>query len=441
MSLFNVLLQDNSKWKNWEKFILKFFFIYFAILIFPIDWKFYQTLFSIDWLHLNFYDLFVITKYSPVFFGLEGCANWLVTGILALAGAAIWYKSDSNYNNLYYWLRVVLRYRLAIGIIAYGLIKLFPLQMPYPSLSNLHTNYGDFYAWKIYFHTLGIAQWYESFLGLIEVLAGLLLLNRRTTTFGAGIIIGFTGNVFVANIAYQAGDEVYSLYLFIIALFLFVYDTPRLYNLLMKRQFTLANNIQPVFNAARIKTIRNVLKISFVVFILLLTGTIYANYHTEPYKIPNKDGLKGTYGYYNVRQFKFNDQVIPYSKTDSNRWQNVVFEKWATISVKTAKSIKLDRTLGDVYHEKSMDRNFESAGVGGRRYFAYTADTVAKSISLANKNKNHADEKFELTYQFINDSTLVLKGTNEKKDSIIAVLDRINKKYMLLEGRRKPVKL
>lgn len=443
MSFFNVSQGDSSQWKDYEKAAFRFFFIYFIIQAVPLDWKFYVQLFSVNWLQLNFYDLFSLSKYAPQFFSLTGYANWLVAALLAAIGAIVWgnVKKDSHYDNLYYWLRVILRYRLAIGIIAYGFVKLFPLQMPYPSLSNLHTNYGDFYAWKIYFHTVGIAQGYEIFLGSIEILAGFLLLYRKTTTFGAGIIIGFTGNVFAANLAYDAGEEVYSLYLVVIALFLFAYDAPRLYHLLVQGRYTIASKFQPVFASKKIRGLRVALKAFSVFLIVLLGGATYANYTNEPYKIPSTKGLAGTYGYYDVREFRLNNELIPYSTTDSNRWQNVVFEKWATVSIKIAKPLKLDRSTGEGYFANDIDRNFESAGVGGRRYFAYVADTVAHKVTLHNKNKNHAEEQFVLDYRQVNDSTIVLSGVNEQKDSVYAVLDRINRKYMLFEGRRKPVRL
>lgn len=440
MSFFNT---NNSQWSGKEKIVLRFFILYFIIQVVPLDWKFYRDLFSINLAELSFYDLFKLTKYAPQFFSLTGYSNWGVAAVLAAIGTLIWgnLKREFDYNTLYYGLRVILRYRLAIGIIAYGFIKLFPLQMPYPSLSNLHTNYGDFFAWKIYFHTVGIAQPYEVFLGFVEVVAGLLLLFRRTVTFGSGLILGFIGNVFVANIAYNAGEQVYSLYLVVIAAFLFAYDVPRLYSLLALERQTIANKFTPLLATNGIRTLRVVLKATFIAFIILLGGATYANYSKEPYKIPRTKGLAGTYGYYNVREFRFNNQLIPYSTTDPNRWQNVVFEKWATISIKIARPIKLDPSTGDGYFANDVDRNYESAGVGGRQYFAYTSDTVNKKIVLKNKNKSYSGEGFTLQYKQLNDSTIVLNGVNEKRDSISAILDKINRKYMLFEGRRKPVKL
>ncbi len=141
--------------------------------------------------------------------------------------------------------------------------------------------------------------------------------------------------------------------------------------------------------------------------------------------------MKNAYGFYNVREFRLNNRVIPYSTTDQDRWQDVVFEKWATASIKIARPIKIDRSTGDEYHKADLDRDFESAGVGGRHYYAYSADTITKSLVLINKNKNHRGELFDLHYSIPNDSTIVVQGVNEKKDTVYAVLDRVNRKYLL----------
>ena len=286
MSLFNISNGAASYWSNRDKVVLRFFILFFLVQIIPIDFRFYREIFSNESGSINFYHLFKIAHYYPHYFGSDGFINWVIAGVLAILGTLAWsFRSNDNinYDVLYYWTRVILRYRLAIGIIAYGLIKLFPLQMPYPSLSNLHTNYGDFYAWKIYFHTLGIVQGYEVFLGAVEILAGVLLLFRRTTTFGAGIIIGFTGNVFAANIAYHAGEQVYSAFLLSIALFLFAYDAPRLYRLLVEGKFTAANKFKPVFDEQNVKNTRLLLKSLSALFILILGVATYANFRFAPY--------------------------------------------------------------------------------------------------------------------------------------------------------------
>lgn len=444
-------LQQSSVWKNYELLLFRFCFIYFFIQAVPLDWKFYQILFSINWFNFSFHELFKLTQYAPHFFtktqatswGIAGFADWGIVAIISLAGTIIWSIADrkaTNYERLYYWLRVIVRYRLAIGLLGYGFIKLFPLQMPYPSLSNLHTDYGDFLPWKIYWHTIGITQPYESFLGAVEVLAAIGLLYRKTVTFAAALVMGFTGNIVAANFAYSGGEHVYSLYLVVLAVFLFVNDIPRLYNLLALHKTAIASRFHPSFKSKWLSVSRRIIKAGVFVFVIIYGIKTYANYTSAPYLVPATNAINGLPGYYVVSDFRINDKIIPYSLTDTNQWQNVVFEKWATMSIKTSKAIKLDYTNGDNFSEKDIGRTYESAGIGGRLYYSYTADTLHHTIVLQNKNRNYLNEKYTLSYSKPSDSTIILSGTDAQNNTVYAKLDRINKNYMLFEGRRKRVK-
>jgi hypothetical protein len=439
-------------WTAWEKNLFRFFFIFFLIQIIPLDWKFYRELFSIRWSQLHFHDLFSLTKYYPQLFassadpqfGLGSFASFGVFAVISAIGTLIWAKAEpekKEYSVLYYWLRVIIRFRLAFVLLTYGFIKFFPLQMPYPSLSNLLTNYGDFFAWKIYFQTVGIAPKYESFLGFVEILAAFLIFNRRTVTFGVGLIFGFLGNVAVANGFYDIGEQLMSTFIVLMAVFLFVYDIPRLYNLMIKEVPAYANKFIPQFEDAWLRNLRIGSRAFFLLFALLFSYKAYDNFVHDPYKVPKTPGLSKAFGLYDVKTFVLNKDTIPYSKTNPDRWQDVVFEKWSTMTIKANRPVTIDKSSGEEVHEKDIDRNYELAGFAGRHYFYYEADTVKHTMALQNKNKNHRQEKLFLTYDRPNDSTIVLSGINEKKDSIHVVLAKVNKKFMMLEGRRKPVKI
>lgn len=441
-------LDINSDWTKTEKLLFRFFSLYFLIQVLPLDGRFFKNLFSINWLNISYRDIFYLSRYSPSFVGNDSFINWLIVAIIAGMGSVIWTlrdKEDTNYDKLYYWLRVAVRYRLAIGVIAYGFIKLFPLQAPLPSISNLNTNYGDFTAWKLFSLGLGVVPNYQSFLGLVEIVGGLLLLNRKTATIGTLIIIPFTGNVFVSNIAYEGGEYVYSFYLITLALFIFAYDGLRLFTLFSLEQPASPNRFHPLFSEKWRKA-RLALKTAFVFFFVVLYGyKTYAGYKEGPYQFPAKAGLPKTEGIYNVSEFKVNNTVVPYSKTDSTRWQDVVFEKWNTISIKSNRPVKLDLTNTEEIHENDADRDYEFAGSQGRHYYSYEVDAAKKTLSLKNRNKNYSDETLTLGFTQPNDSTIVLSGINERKDSVYAVLNKINRKYLTFEaqktGRRRGLKL
>ncbi len=217
-SIANQNTKTSSDWSSTQKFGLRLATLFFALtLVAPLDWKFWRELIHTHWSH--FQDLFRLTAAIPQYFyapkwGFASFRNVYLVLVIAFVGAAVWSYLDRNrrqYDTLYYWLRVLLRYRLAIALIGYGLLQIFPVQFPKPTLSDLHTNYGDYLQWKLYYLTNGVAHAnYEQATGLLEVLGGALLLWRTTATIGGIISASLLFNIVLVNFAYQLGDHVYA---------------------------------------------------------------------------------------------------------------------------------------------------------------------------------------------------------------------------------------
>src|ERR1700678_2419204 len=118
-------------WKGWEKIAFRISFIFFLLLSFPNSAAWYAGIIHVNWLRPNYRDVYDIARFdagiavSKTFLGstLIGYATWVWTLVIAIAGAAIWTavvkwrrNERSEYNTLYYWLRVIVRYRAGIGI-------------------------------------------------------------------------------------------------------------------------------------------------------------------------------------------------------------------------------------------------------------------------------------------------------------------------------------
>lgn len=440
-----------ADWQLYEKALFRFVFLYFGIQLLPINEQFFKNLVDTDGGYSRY--VFNLSRYAPHFFGPQDTfLNWLVVAIIALVGAVIWSVRDqgnANYTRLYYWLRVALRYRLAIGLITYGFIKLFPVQAPLPSISNLNTAYGDHTAWKLFSLTLGIVPSYQSFLGGVELLGGLLLLHRKTATLGALIILPFLGNVFFSNLAYEGGEYVYSGLLLTFALVLFSFDAICLFRLLSLELPAAPNRFHPILSEWQ-RYGRLGLKVGFVVFAVVLYGySTYAVYRNGPVRFPQTPGLPGVAGLYNVSEFRVDGKTLPYAKNDPIRWQDVVFETWNTISIKSNQPVALLTSNTEELRNTDADRNYELAGSQGRHYYRYTVDPTRRLLTLKNANPNQATETLQLTYTKAGNGRIILVGIDEnpaaQHDSIYAVLDKIDKKYLVDEaakaGRRGALKL
>src|SRR5690606_981212 len=170
--------------------------LFFLIMSVPLSWGYYQRLFTLNWFDLNYRDITNMGRYSPNLiniptesgrWGLASYADWGIILLGAIIGGVLWSLFDKRkaYHKLYYWLRVIVRYRIAIGMIEFGFVKVFLIQMPFPPIATLHTNFGDFTAQKLYWLSVGIVPSYQVFLGFVEVIAGFLLFFRKTVIPGA----------------------------------------------------------------------------------------------------------------------------------------------------------------------------------------------------------------------------------------------------------------
>lgn len=391
-------------WKGYEKFLFRIAFIFFVLLSFPNSGQWYTEVAHFNWLRLNYRDLYDIARFdsgiavSRTFLGstLIGYATWLWTLTFATAAAAIWTiivklrKSERHeYNTLYYWLRVIVRYRAGIGIIGFGFTKLFPVQMPYPSLGLLNTDFGDLTAQKVFWLSVGIVPWYQVFAGVVECLAGAMLFFRRTTTIGAILLMGALGDIVYVNLAYDGGVHVYASYFVLLAAFLLVKDIPGLYRLLIKRKTAAPLDVYPSLKAPWQRYGRLLLKGGAIfLFVFVLFYLQYVNFRYDPYKQPAVAGVKALRGNYIVSEFRINNRVLPYNPLDPVRWQDVTFENWSTLTFSVNRPLPLELGNGGGAPQRDLDRNFEISGVaGGRRAFHYYADTIGQVLYLEDKYK------------------------------------------------------
>ena len=403
-----VVTDPQPRWKPYQLVLFRIAFIFFIAISIPNNAAWYVQLFRLNILQLNYRDLYDIARFGSGidFFGtkifgspLLGYANWIITALVAIAGGLIWTfivrrKDIREYNVLYYWLRVVVRYRAGIGIIGFGFTKLLPTQMPYPSFGVLNTNLGDLTAQKLYWLSIGIVPWYQVFAGIVEITAGAMLFFRRTTTLGSILLFAALGDIVYVNFAYDGGVHVYSSYFCLLAAFLLINDTPKIYRLLVQERFTVPVNFYPPFSRGLQYTRIGLKSLTIFVFLILLFYLQLINFLYDPYKQPAVAGVKALRGNYAVTEFRVNNQVIPYSPLDSVRWQEATFENWSTLTFRTHKALPLDLSNGGGDPQRDVNRTFEITGVaGGQRAFHYYADEVNKVLFLEEKYKPIPDRR------------------------------------------------
>lgn len=401
---------DRKQWPQWQRILFRISFIFFILIAIPNNPHWYTHVWNIDWWNLDYRDLYDICRFGSGvnYFGtttfgarLLGYSIWVNTLIFATIAGLLWTlivkilkRERKEYERLYYWLNVIVRYRAGLGIIGFGFTKLFPVQMPYPSLGLLDTDYGDLTAQKIFWLSFGIVPWYQVFAGVLEVGAGALLFFRRTVAIGAALLVGALGAIVVVNFAYDGGVHVYSSYFVLLSLFLLVPYYKPFYKVFVKEIPAQVSLFFPVF-ATPLQVVRYSLKaLTIFLFIGVFFYLQYLDFRYDPYKQPSTAGYKAFRGNYAVSEFKLNGVEHPYDPLDTVRWQSATFEKWSTLTFKVHRPLPLDLSNGGGDPKRDVNRTFEISGVaGGQRAFHYYIDTVTQTLYLEDKYKPIPDER------------------------------------------------
>ncbi|MES2589174.1 MAG: hypothetical protein V4622_09345 [Bacteroidota bacterium] len=109
-------------------------------------------------------------------------------------------------------------YILAFFLIKYGFDKLFKLQFYAPEPNILFTPFGKLDKDILYWSTIGKSYSYNVFLGLLEIIPGILLFHHKTRKLGAFIAFGVLINVLMINISYQIEVKILSSFLVFLSL-------------------------------------------------------------------------------------------------------------------------------------------------------------------------------------------------------------------------------
>src|SRR5580698_6849106 len=171
--------------------------------------------------------------------------NYVLTAcvfVLALAGTAIWSAIDERrgrreYRTAYAWLRLVLRFTLAVTLFEYGFAKVFPGQFGLaPDLRELSETYGDSSPMHILWFFMTVSRPYTIFGGLAEVIPGVLLLFRRTTTLGLLGAAAVMANIVALNFCYDVPVKLYSTHLLLLAVYLLLPDMQPIWEFFVRRR-------------------------------------------------------------------------------------------------------------------------------------------------------------------------------------------------------------
>ncbi len=420
----------NQTWPQWQKILFRFFFIYFILNTEPFSWlnafpgynyvmKYYYAI--IDWMVHNFNKYVFHLRDTLVLPNGSGDTsyNWvqLVMNLsLGILGAIVWTLVDFkkwNYEKMYYYLRTVLRYYLAMIAFQYGIIKLFALQMTFPGLNELATPLGDFLPMRLSWMFVGYSEPYQIFSGIMEILVGILLLNRKTIRLGALIGLGVFINVMMLNLCYDIPVKIFSIHIVIFCCILLIPDYKSLLNffILDKQASAIKKMYIPDFSKRISKLSRITIKLLFIA--LFIGMTFYDSYGRRQQMVKRYEKMPIPRGIYDVKTFVVNNDTIPIKSTDSLVWKDMIFDNDGVISVNSC-----DTLLYKHYR---------------RGYIFFKSDTIKKELQCYKRSvKGDSLFLFTLKYKFRDNNTIHFI-TKIKEDSVHIDVVKSSRKFQLAE--------
>ena len=246
--------------------------------------------------------------------------------VVAAVATIVWSILDRqrlNYVTLHKWFRLFLRFALAGQMLAYGMAKVVPLQMPFPFLTRLLEPFGNFSPMGVLWSSVGAAPAYETFAGCAEVLAGILLVIPRTTMLGAMVCLADSIQIFTLNMTYDVPVKLFSFHLILMCLFLLAPEFQRLADFFFLNRAPSPSTQPPLFVTRRANRIS--LAVQIIFGMLLLGMNAYGSWslwHTYGGGAPRS----ALYGIWNVDQFAIDGQLRSPLLTDGGRWRRAIFE-------------------------------------------------------------------------------------------------------------------
>lgn len=284
--------------------------------------------------------------------------DWaLSTSLLAIAAAvtAAWSLFDRvrpNYGRLHARISMFLRLGIGATLIGYGMAKVIPLQMPFPSLTRLLEPYGHFSLMGVLWAQVGASPAFERFTGLVELTAGILLFIPQLSLLGSLFSLLASSFIFVLNMTYDVPVKLLSLHLVLMSLFLLAPHHARLLNVFLNR----ATQPRPEPPLVAHPTGRRAIAAAQIAFgALLVLGSLAGSFFRAQFGPGAQQ--PPLYGIWEITSMTIDDRIRPPLTTDNERWRRAI--------VPAANTLSFQR----------MDDTF----LGYRT----TIDTAARSLSLS----------------------------------------------------------
>ena len=418
------------RWPLWQRVLFRFFFTYLALHIAP--WGFFAGLAPIRAIlaPLDVVERWAVFAANSRFFHVRetlvmpngsGDTSYMYAQFylflsLAAITCVVWSVLDrkrASYGRLLYWLRLSVRYYITIAALSYGIIKIFALQMFFPTISQLATPLGDLLPMRFSWLFIGYSVPYQTFAGVMEFTAGVLLLYRRTVTAGLLAALGAFANVVMINLSYDVPVKLYASHLLFCCLFLLALDYRRLVSFFVMNQATPGTAAYDWPFGKPWQRYGGMAVKALMLWMILVTPLYNSWKRYESLKRPPAAGPFKV-GVYNVTSYARKRGATPVLQADSMMWKDVIFDNAGAGSVNTKDPV--------------FTRRY------GRGYFRFKPDTSARTVAVWKTSTIPGDSTFLFTMRYaVPDTTRIQFWTAISGDSLFVELARTNRHFQLTE--------
>lgn len=237
------------------------------------------------------------------------------------------------------WLKTYSAYYLALILLIYGFDKVFKHQFYLPEPNTLYTPLGDLRSDLLYWSTVGSSWSYSFFTGLLEVIAALLLIFRRTRDLGALLSVAILLHVSLINFGFDVSVKLFSGFLLLLAVLLAGSPFLKLIRVFVLQKEVQPNSTSPFINN-KISN-RNYWIIKTAIVCIFFTEAVYG-FVTYAGFNDDKSPRPYLHGAYEVTE-QFNDSnqlVLPFTKSTTAIERIFIHRKGYLIFQTTAGEVK-----------------------------------------------------------------------------------------------------
>lgn len=239
--------------------------------------------------------------------------NIILAAVIALV-VLLTDKKQRTFKDLHWFTVVVVRYYVAMIMLSYGFTKLHNGQFPANSIGRLEEKVGDMSPMGLVWTIMGASAGYTFVSGLLEAIGGLLLLFRRTKTFGALFSMTVMINVVLLNFFYDVPVKIFSSHIVLFCAFIVSGDAIALYRFFVLHQPSQLRFQKRTADKKWKRITLSSFKWLVVAFFIFISSSML--FYTPP-AVP----IEGTY---TVEKFIINNQEVPSCSNDSVGWKKLL---------------------------------------------------------------------------------------------------------------------